>query len=330
MGIAWKDPIVKLSSGVTGWQVMDVSEHVPAGAVGIMLHHENRSAGFGSYQVRHGDSADNDPDQPPISHNFSYIGLNAAKEFDAYLGSTIQDLWLVGYFEAGDAFFHENRVALTNGMTLGAWQPRDLDTLNAIDGSDTAIAALLELGKSGSSVAMEFGARHADSADNRINDFHASNAGFICSVKSSTNEIDLYLEDRAFPGTIYCTGYVKDTANAVFNQDPTDYSIGSAGTDEDLAALPSGGTGAFIEIFDGTNSYQKWMLHKKGGGSDPGADLYQDHLHSHGCAAVEADSNRLITGKVENTSVDFFLVGHTTAPPPGGGGTILPQMMQHH
>lgn len=94
---------------------------------------------------------------------------------------------------------------------------------------------------------------------------------------------------------------------------PIDKSLGTrdAWLDIDLSSdIPANATGAIIRVHNTHTAWQKFGL-RKNGSTD---DRYGEMEHSsQGYHIIAVDSNRKIEGKIENTVVDFWLVGYTEA-----------------
>lgn len=277
------------------WQDVDVSAYVPVGATGVILHCSS-TAGEQKLGLRKNGSSDNRIDYLLInSHCWSMIGIDSSRIFEAYI-STITDtnIYLVGYTISGVTFF--TNAYNKSLSSTGSWI--DIDCSSE---APNAIGLIFEV-VSGLS-AYNFGFRAKGSTDDRHNDTY-THCCFTAVIGCNNSQVcQGWIEDATVK--FYLVGYI--TIGAVFNTNATDLSLTTAGSWLDLSTLPSQSNIAFIEVTSASG--YNYGLRKNGSSEDI---YYKANFHP--WAFVECDSSRIIEGKIENTWVDFFLVGYATKP----------------
>ncbi len=294
MAVTWIDP-VEITPADTGRFIdVDLSTNIASGATGVLLHIVcTGSTDYGFFCRKNGSTDDRTADIKAGYHQWGACGVDINRILEIYIANAAIDVYLVGYFTS-DAVFLTNATDISISTT-GTWTDIDIGV------NDGAIGAVVELYNTSGAAYYEFGIRKNGSTDEHYDKAYR-HAWAIVGLDS--NEV--------FEGKIantvsdfYLQGYIK--TNATFNTNATDLSITTTGAYTDLAALPSGATGGLIEVQCGT-TYRKYALRKNGSSED----LYY-YLRYHGWAFVECDSNRIIEGEINNTSMDFFLTGYTTA-----------------
>lgn len=287
-------PTEFVPGGTGSWRDMDVSSVVPEGATGVILHIEN-TYGLGRYVgVRKNGSSDNrHPDIRGGSHLWAMIGVDTNRVFEAYVESTTYiNIYIVGYTKSGVTF--KTNADDKSLSTTGSWQDIDCSTE-----APSAIGLIFE---TYSTAVKEYGFRKNGSSDNRHDDVDyivwsviGCDTSQICEGYIEGAEADFFL-----------VGYIAD--GCTFNTNATNVSLGTAGSWLDLLALPSGANMGFIEVKNTSTTQYNYGLRKNGSSED----IYKD-ARRHPWAIVECDESRLIEGKIENTDVDFFVVGYSTA-----------------
>jgi len=291
------DPVEVTPGTASAWTDVDVSSYVPSGATGVILHIVNNSATTYEASVRkNGSTDDRHRDISYNSHQWTMIGVDANRVFEAYVENTTSiDIYLVGYTMSG-VTFKTNADDKSLG-TAGSWQDVDCSTE-----APSAIGLIWEVYTGGYN--LDFGLRKNGSSDDRyVRPVYPSWAGAIigcdtsqvCEGKIESTDVDFYL-----------LGYVTD--GATFNTNATDVSLTTTGAWTDLSALPSGANMGFIEVIDASIGQLDYGLRKNGSSED----IYQ-MVYAHTWGIVECDASQIIEGKIENTNVDFFVVGYSTA-----------------
>lgn len=287
---------VDVTPGTTGgWTDVDVSAHIPSGATGVILHFVNNETGYSSIcKIRKkGSSDDISMYVGSASHNWGAIGVDANRVFQAYIGSYAK-IYLVGYFESNATF--KTNATVKQASADDTWTTLDLTS----DTSANATAAIFLIPDSSPD---EWGIRKYGSSDNRYGDSN-SLSGFIVGLDSSQR---CQVKSADYTDTeFYLVGYIEN--GAVMNTNATDKSLSTTGSFQDIT-LPAGAIGALIEVYSSSTDL-KYALRKNGSSEN----IYLELEDMHGFAIVEADSNGKIEGKIENTSVDFYLVGYFETP----------------
>ena len=277
------------------WEDVNVSAYIPAGATGVVLHCVNKTSNV-DHPIgfrKNGSGDDRHWQMERGSHFWAAIGVDGSRILELYSGDVDVDIWLVGYF-TDDAVFFTNGIGKTPGS---AWA--DIDISSDTE-DDTAIGAIFEVG--GSDYSWAF--RKNGSSDDRYkgNSWHA---GAIIGVDGS--EI---CEGRKGSAILYffLVGYI--ISDATFNTNATDLSLGTINSWLDLSTLPAGAIGGFIEVYPTETIGYYYSLRKEGSEEEIWRKVF---WHSWGI--VEAAS-RIIEGKINNTNLDFFLVGYPTTAGP--------------
>jgi hypothetical protein len=288
------DPIEVTPGTANAWTDVDVSSYVPAGATGAVLHivNTNPSTNYALGIRKNGSTDDRYSNFRPIAHTWAAIGVDANRIFEAYVGNTTYiDIYLVGYTMSGVAFF--TNAYDKSLSTTGSWQDIDCSTE-----APNAIGLIFEGYEPSSYYTVGF--RNNGSSDDRARRSYrrlwviiGCDASQICEGYISNTAFDFFL-----------IGYITD--GATFNTNATDISLSTTGSWLDLSALPSGANMGFIEI-DSTNYYY-YGLRENGSAED----IYQCTWY-HYWGFVKCDASQIIEGKIENTAVDFFVLGYSTA-----------------
>ncbi|MCP8313779.1 MAG: hypothetical protein H3Z53_05340, partial [archaeon] len=289
-------PVEVTPTSPNTWQDRDVGSYVPAGATGIIFRVENLSTTTSySFGVRKNGSVDNKTRAVyRFMHFWGMIGIDSNRIFEGYVGSiTSINLWLVGYTMDGVTFFtnaYDKSLSVT-----GEWTD-----INCSSEAPNAIGLIFEYVADPSWAAL--GMRKNGSTDNRThNSFdHAwiiigCDSSQICEGYIGGTQLDFFL-----------VGYI--TLGATFFTNAYDKSLTSTGSyvDINISSEAPDSNGAIVEGVT-TTDYQ-YALRKNGSSED----IYKD-LGKHGWAIVEVDTSHILEGKIENTVVDFFLVGYSTS-----------------
>ena len=296
------------------WVVMDASALAPANATGVIIHAVNTGAAGKAFGLRKNGSTDDRTYDiaggPSGSHCWAAIGVDASRYFEAYVESTSDiDIYVVAYTMAGVTF-------ATNATDKS---PTKDDTWRAMDCSSeapSAIGLIFEVAFSGG---RRFGLKKNGSTDDRAAEDASNHSCFGVIIGCDGSQI-CEGSSESVP-VFWLVGYITD--GATFNTNATDVSLGSTGSYIDLAALPNESPNmGFIEIYSSSDVAYGLRENGQSGGY---YDIYQD-AKKHPWAIVECDENRLIEGKIENTVVDFFVVGYSTAA--AVVAVIVPQIMR--
>jgi hypothetical protein len=298
-GINWIVP-VNCTPGSTGaWTDVDLDTYIgglPASCSGVILHIVNAGVGADrAIGLRKNGSTDNRTTvMYSASHFWAAVGVDSNHIFEAYIGHlTEQDIYIVGWTDSGITFL-DNAVE-KSPLADDTWRDMDcsVEAPNAVglffETDDTSIGTIY------------YGLRKNGSTDDRWTDtlWHGwavigCDASQIAEARLESADVDIWL-----------TGYI--TANATFNTNAIDRSLGGAGAWTDIVCT-AGATGVFIEVTDSSNFV--YGLRKDGSAEN----IYQPNAYHH-WGMVEALANT-IEGKVSSTALDFFEVGYSTAAAP--------------
>ncbi len=294
--VGWIDPVDITPSTSAAWVDVDVSAYVASGATGVILHINNSTAAYDIGFRKNGSTDNRINSLRADEHMWAAIGLDSNGILELYLGSTTYTkVYLVGYF-TDEAVFFTNGVDKSLAVT-SSWT--DID-ISADTGTDTAIGAIFEVvhatdgyrwydfRKNGSTDDFSGGSNDVESHNGAIIGVDANE---ICEGIIEDTDVDFYL-----------VGYV--TKDMVFNTNATDMSLSTTGAWTDLAALPSGATGAFFDVPVGADPFGL----RQNGSAENIVNAYP-----HTWAMVAADSNGLIEGYTTYGYVRFYMVGYTTS-----------------
>jgi len=285
------------ASGANSWVDMDASALIAEGATGVLLHVVNPSTTNKYLGLRkNGSTDDRHPDSRYWSHFWCAIGVDASRIFEAYVESTTDvDIYVVGYTMSG-VTFKTNADDMSLGTT-GSWQPIDCSSE-----APSAIGLIFEVMNDSSY--DQFGLRKNGSSDDRHIDTK-DHYGFGAIIGCDASQIcEGYIE--ATTVDFYLVGYITD--GCTFNTNATDVSLSANTAWTDLSALPSGANMGFIEVVVAYG--RKFGLRKNGSSEDIYDNAYFDR---HVWGIVECDEDRIIEGKIQDDTVDFFVVGYSTA-----------------
>lgn len=303
MSIAFITPTditARFTYSTTIYSDVDVSDLIPAGATGVILHIRAVTASPYNTFLRKNGSTDTVVYASPngSSHGWYGIGVDANRIFEARCTSnppsTNIEIILVGYTNNETVWLTNPTQKTLSGP--GAFE--DID-ISADSGADTAIGVIGIALNSG----VNWAVRCNGSTDNR---YIGGNYLFIVGVDGS--EI-FEAEVANVTQKITILGYI--TKDAIFNVNATDVSLGSTGSYVDFAALPAGPPKAIAGIYEqiAPGGSNQWNIRKNGSSDDW---YYRGTVNTHTFAIVECDANRVVEGKIANTAVDFFLIGYFT------------------
>lgn len=311
MAITFITPVEVSPGTADAWTDCDVSAHIPSGAVGVILHVVNTTGNTRGFGLRKNGSTDaRTNDLVTISHIWCMVGVDANRIFEAFHATvaTDIDIYLVGYFEGADAHFFTNAVDKSTATT-GAYE--DVDISGDLQGADDAIGAILEATETGNRL---LALRPNGSSDDRYREItrHAwfivgLDAGHVFEQKISTTALDLFL-----------VGYIKSTANFVFEDPAVDMSLGVNDVWTDLTALPAGALGVLLEVITDSATPVFYGLRQNGSSED----IVQRSRHCVGLLA--ADGSQLVEGYQDLANMDFWRLGYVTTPAAAAGRPRLP------
>lgn len=297
--ITWITPTEVSPGSANGWIDVDVSGNVAVGTTGVILHLINKGANDGDDMgIRKNGSTDaRNADINNDSHYWAMIGVDGSYIFEAYIGDTTDiDIFLVGYTDSGATFF-------TNGINYepaaGSWTDKDATS----DTSADTVGLIFETYTSQRDYGV--GYRKNGSTDT-WGDTDGSWRKFWAIIGCDDDEIVEIFVENAANSTVFLVGYIENGATFLTNATQIAESV----TWADIAALPEGATGAFIEVENTNATYNHYGLRKNGSAED-----IVRRARQHCWGIIEADEDRIIENEISNTSYGPFmqLVGYSTA-----------------
>lgn len=307
-------PVTVTVSAYDSWQTYDLDDYVAglgADVTGVIVRATPNN--YENFQLRPVGSSWSDADN--IHHNWyvtKMCGVNSSHQFQMYVKSGMAEVVIEGYTLDGWVWFTDP-VNVTPSSS-GVWTETDLSV-----SCPNAIGAYFEAWQYGGDGTTAIGFRKKGSADARIDAFYDPfNESTIASMVGldASQKCDVYRGGWCY---VYLWGYCTQVSGNVFNTNATNVSLSSTGSWQDLAALPSGASGAIIEVVGG---YDKtYGLRKKGSGVDWKKSI--EHIHC--WHFIPCDSGGVVQGYISDASVDFFVVGYFTGriAPSSGGAQII-------
>jgi len=294
---------VDVSPAITGsWQDVACAAYIPAGATGVLLHIVNEdTANHRTYSLRKKGSTDDRVQSTARkdAHHYGAIGVDANREFQAYIETTDVKIYLIAYTQSGVTFFtnaHDKSLTTTQ-----AWTTIDCSTQ-----APNAVGLIFEL-YSVADLFQDIGLRKKGSTDNRVHNTRHHN--WVILGCNETQQIEGYVEstDHHF----YLVGYVTDGAAFKTNAPDKGPTVADVYQDIDCSVEAPEAVMLFFEIAV-VSSPHKYALRK----DNTRPDIFRDCVY-HGWAMVECDSSQIYQGKIDQTNIDFFLLGYATGAPPG-------------
>jgi len=291
------------------WTDVDVSGDIPSGSTGVILEIVNTSqAAVKIGAVRNNGSTDNYTANQNLlvqGHIFAVIGVDSNRIFEAYIGSTDVQIWLMGYCD-------ENCGLFVNGLdrsitTTGAWTDKDVSA-DIPSGSTGVIINIINT----ATTSKLGGIRKNSSTDDRS----ASS-----TLRKQTHIFGLCGVDdaRIFEGYVsatsvkfYLLGYTK--APVTFFTNEIDKSLtGTGWTDIDVTTeTEATADGIIVHMYNTDAGTQMAGEIRKNGSSDDRSTnsgiFYGAGGHIFGLCGMDAD--QIFEGIISNVAVDFYIIGY--------------------
>ena len=290
-----------VAPAISAWNTVNLSTNdVPANSIAVLrfICNDTNTRNFG---VRRKGGADTrigsiyDTSQVTV-----FVCTDASSIIEVNIDSTEVEVWIEGYLDT-DYVTPDTSGALTDITpgTSGSYQTIDISTET---GAETATAALIEYNSGLSN--RSFGYRYKGQA---TDDFYTNSAGqnyFIVGVDSN-EQFEYKAEDIG--DKIYLVGWFTQGFTAVQTASvvATDLSLGTAGSYQDITALPSGAAAGIFLAYSPTGPLNFAIRNK----DESSYDSYYDVSRRQSQWLVEGDTSRVTEGKIESTAVDFFLIG---------------------
>jgi len=195
-------------------------------------------------------------------------------------------------------FFPITPVGVT--PSANGWQ--DVNVSAYVPSGATGVVVHIE--NINTSSASYFGIRKNGSTDNRYPDF-SSNAHQWALVGVDSNRVfEIYLQYYS-DWHIYLVGYTMSGVTFFTNAYNKSLTATAVWTDINCATEAPNAIGLIWELYS-TSGYQYGL--RKNGSSD---DRYT-HVYRRAWPVIGCDASQICEGKIENTDVDFFLIGYIT------------------
>jgi hypothetical protein len=266
---------------------------LPPDTVALFLHVVASGASENIGLRKPGSSDNRTQMMPSNSHQWTVVAVDAGITFEAYLGNNIsQSVYLVGYMTAESGVMFDNGVA--QGGTNWAWVEKDLSAI-----CPGAIAVIFEMVTN----AMFWGVRPHGSTQDRYQAGYGHSWGVIgCDANQ---HIDYYQSTAG--QVLYIIGYI--TKDAVFPIDVEDISLSTTETYVGIDLTGKNAELAFIDVVCSLAN-KNYALREAGSGEG----IYQHLEGQHNWGIIGVNDSGFIEGKIQDTVVDFWLVGVAERP----------------
>lgn len=313
MGITWIDPVDitpydSYENYTEGFADLDLSNYIPSGTSGVILHIESGVAAL--FGVRKNGSTDPGYNATTLfnfSQSYMFCGVDEIGIIELCFISLQEDfetpdlvnarIQLIGYFSSDSAVFYTNTQIPIEEPVFG-WTDIDLDV------NDNAVGAIITTYLTGGPSPMAV--RKNGSTDERLEPYTDQAFNLVTGVDE--NEVfEVYMNGDSVG--YFLLGYIKGDS-VVFNTNATNVSLNVSDTYQDIT-LPSGASGGFFEIITESNELGEpsglfnYTLRKK---NSPFSVYKKVAGRGFGFSSA---SNRIVEGKVESLDVDFYLTGYT-------------------
>ncbi len=295
------------------FQTVDVTDDV-TDASGVMVR-VSYSAGTSADDVglRKQGSTDTDLfDCPNDGGGFYCVGIDSNDQLEVSVntGAGVPTVELIGYFDENDVVFFTNPPRFPGGTGSYA----DVD-ISSDTGADTAIGAIIQITNERGSAA-DFAVRPKGSVTDHFDTLGSLTGIGAVIIGVNGSEIFEAKRSTSFAGDfVKVMGYVK--SGMTFQDDPTDESLTTTGSYQNIS-LPTGADSGLYRV-RGTAD-DTWGMRPDGASFD----LF-DNLGT-GCeqsAIVVQGNSGVVEGKIDSTSMDFFLWGSVDEDVAGSAASLL-------
>jgi hypothetical protein len=307
---------VDKTPGTTGsWQDVDVSgDGVPSGATGVILKlvWEGSAGVSKSVDVRKKGSTDDEYDSQSLGGDSSYtialVGIDSNRKFQAKIQTIDMKIYLVGYADDAVTFF-TNKIDYSESSTFGSWV--DVDPSSDVPEGATGVIVRFCIRATGAD--LDAAVRKKGSTDdfNQKAIFAYWSKSFIyclCGVDSN-RKFQQYVESGDVD--LYLVGYTESPITFKTNADDISIDTVDSWTDKDITnETASDADGAIIEILNGAAGLGNNRSDcRKNGSSDDNSRVVTIR-DGHTFICVGLDSSQVFEGYIDNSAVDFKLIGY--------------------
>jgi hypothetical protein len=185
--------------------------------------------------------------------------------------------------------------------TTGSWQAVDLSGSVPVGVTGVILHVVCTAGN------LAFGARKNGSSDNRTGVILSGYHCWIAVGVDASRVLELYIASADLD--VYLVGYFG--VEATFNTNGVDKSLSAtaAWTDINCSANAPNATGLLFEVSGTSSDYAVGL--RKNGSTDARTGMSYEHIPFSGF--IGCDASQVCEGYIGNASVDFFLLGYTTA-----------------
>jgi len=248
--------------------------------------------------VRKNGSADTWGQATALFHSSVFVvnrGVDANGVFEVYTTHLDQEFYVSGEFREPYGF--KTDADDVSQSTTGSYVDVDLSS----ECPDAICALFSRTSTHYSYLAFE---RKNGSSDDYPGRLLMQLRDSICGLDVS-QQCEIYISNAAVDH--YVVGYYSGNAVTI-HTNATDRSLASTGSYQDLDALAAGAAYGIYYEFNAQSTYSYQAYIRKNGESE---DLYSCLYGAGGLGYfVECDGSRLVEGKIENISIDFYELGY--------------------
>ena len=310
MGISTITEVEVTPTADSTWRDVNVSSYITPGATGVNLRLEMDDGQGGWLVVRKNGSTDSRTIYGMIGIGVRgdvVIGVDVNGIFEAYVSSSSCHIYLIGQTDSKFVLLTNaiNKTPTTNGSYV------DVD-ISSDTGTDTAIFAIIECYLDNY---LRLSIRANGSTDDR---YQWSQYHFTYQLCVGVDGSELFEIKKQSGVSIYLQGYIKDTE--------TGYTINTNAVDKSLSSTDSYididcGDSITFACFEITHSAESFVARsfdlRKNGTSEGRYKKISGNADSPGVIVgvwAGLDASGICEGKIESTTVDFWLRA-TFAPP---------------
>jgi len=284
------------------WQDMDVSDYVPVGATGVILHCDKAVGGTTFGLRKRGSTDDRKGILANWGHTWAMVGLDEYRTFQTYISNTNGlHFYLIGYTGTGVIFFNE---AIDKTIDVKeVWTDIDLSAE-----CPNALGIIVELkeGISDEYALRGKGFTYDPPAALSLGDNDEKWQIVGCDQSGGNAQIIQGWEGWESGVGIFIVGYI--TKGATFKTVPPDITPASEAEwlEIDLSIIAPKACMAFVDVAAGYSSTEIGL--RKNGSEE---DIFEQLNHAG--AFVECDQNQKLEGRrTAGKSVEMFLTGYAT------------------
>ena len=315
-GFIWFTDAVDIGVTATGgWQDMDLSSHIPAGATGAIIELVNTATttsysamGRGRQDTRDYMSNTAYGRMAPETHRWQIVEVDRNRLIHGYFEHVDVDFKLLGYTVESDPIYFDVPPEITPATT-GAWTAVDVSSY-----VDAATDGVILLVNSTSSADRDYGVRETGSSDSatgyELGPYGSSM--YLVGIDGS-DSFDAYIQDAAV--SIYLVGRTKGSVTYY----SSDISVPDPATgawqslDADSHGIPAGANGLVLRAVNTSTSSNLKLGIRHGASTDEHSGDIE--LGTHLQAGVGLRDDNLWDEYIEGGSLEVYIAAYTRLTP---------------